>query len=110
MGEVANNTDFFTGQVMEMNYRADNEFQMPLHYPRYTKGEYEDMPEWRLDNLLAQYGMSTDVGDLAYKRKFAMGAFLWLPEPVVPFPDEGEKKPKANVGVVHFFLHMLGFA
>ncbi|XVE99615.1 hypothetical protein REPUB_Repub03eG0215300 [Reevesia pubescens] len=50
-------------------------FQMPLHYPRYTK-DYQDMPEWKLDRLLAEYGLSTQ-GDLDYKRKFAMGAFLW---------------------------------
>lgn len=51
-------------------------FQMPLHYPRYTKEDYQDMPEWKLDSILSEYGLSTD-GDLAYKRQFAMGAFLW---------------------------------
>ncbi|KAL5567588.1 hypothetical protein UlMin_024163 [Ulmus minor] len=51
-------------------------FQMPLHYPRYTKKDYQDMPEWKLDRLLAEYGLSTH-GDLAYKRDFAIGAFLW---------------------------------
>lgn len=51
-------------------------FQMPLHYPRYTKAEYEDMPEWKLDCLLAQYGLPAS-GDVQQKRKFAMGAFLW---------------------------------
>lgn len=59
---------------------ANNEkvsyFQMPLHYPRYTKKEYQDMPEGLLDRLLAEYGLSPH-GDLAYKRAFAMGAFLW---------------------------------
>jgi hypothetical protein len=24
-------------------------FQMPLHYPRYKKADYEAMPEWRVD-------------------------------------------------------------
>ncbi|KAL0371890.1 UNVERIFIED_CONTAM: hypothetical protein Scaly_0870600 [Sesamum calycinum] len=24
-------------------------FQMPLHYPRYKKSDYEKMPEWQLD-------------------------------------------------------------
>lgn len=52
------------------------QFQMPLHYPRYTKKDYQDMPEAILDMLLAAYGLSTH-GDLAYKRAFAMGAFLW---------------------------------
>jgi hypothetical protein len=28
-------------------------FQMPLHYPNYTKEDYEDMPESKLDLLLA---------------------------------------------------------
>ena len=51
-------------------------FQMPLHYPRYTKKDYQDMPEWKLDRLLAEYGLSTK-GALDYKRQFAMGAFLW---------------------------------
>ncbi|KAK2637366.1 hypothetical protein Ddye_032158 [Dipteronia dyeriana] len=51
-------------------------FKMPLHYPRYTKMDYQDMPEWKVDKLLAEYGLSTS-GDLAYKRKFAMGTFLW---------------------------------
>ncbi|KAK3024577.1 hypothetical protein RJ639_044319 [Escallonia herrerae] len=27
-------------------------FQMPLHYPSYTRAEYETMPEWKLDCLL----------------------------------------------------------
>lgn len=56
--------------------KAVNFFQMPLHYPRYTKKDYQDMPEWKLDQLLADYGLSAQ-GDLTYKREFAMGAFLW---------------------------------
>ncbi|KAJ8621623.1 hypothetical protein MRB53_030152 [Persea americana] len=52
------------------------EFQMPLHYPRYTKADYESMPEWRIDCLLKEYGLPV-MGDAAEKRKFAMGAFLW---------------------------------
>ena len=51
-------------------------FQMPLHYPRYTKAEYETMSEWKLDCLLAEYGLPV-AGDVTHKRKFAMGAFLW---------------------------------
>ncbi|KAI3444449.1 hypothetical protein Pfo_001114 [Paulownia fortunei] len=51
-------------------------FQMPLHYPRYTRAEYEAMPEWKLDCLLAEYGLHVS-GDVNQKRKFAMGAFLW---------------------------------
>lgn len=51
-------------------------FKMPLHYPRYTRAEYEFMPEWKLDCLLTDYGLQAS-GDVNQKRKFAMGAFLW---------------------------------
>ncbi|KAL5993547.1 hypothetical protein ACLOJK_014472 [Asimina triloba] len=51
-------------------------FQMPLHYPRYTKSDYEAMPEWQVDCLLTQYGLPL-MGDVSEKREFAMGAFLW---------------------------------
>ncbi|MCL7033277.1 hypothetical protein MKW94_005789 [Papaver nudicaule] len=51
-------------------------FQMPLHYPRYTKAEYQNMPEWKIDILLQEYGLPV-TGDINYKRNFAMGAFLW---------------------------------
>lgn len=51
-------------------------FQMPLHYPRYTKQDYESMEEWTVDLLLKQYGLSFK-GTLHEKRAFAMGAFLW---------------------------------
>lgn len=53
-------------------------FQMPLHYPRYTKEDYEKMPEWKLNCVLAEYGLPI-TGDVEQKRKFAMGAFLWSP-------------------------------
>ena len=49
---------------------------MPLHYPRYTKADYEKMEEWRLDVLLAQYGLSLE-GSLDAKKDYAKGAFLW---------------------------------
>ncbi|KAF9685349.1 hypothetical protein SADUNF_Sadunf03G0045400 [Salix dunnii] len=51
-------------------------FQMPLHYPRYTRANYETMPEWKIDCLLKEYGLPV-TGDLEEKRKYAMGAFLW---------------------------------
>lgn len=54
------------------------DFQMPVHYPRYSREDYEAMPEWKLDRLLALYGLPI-AGDLAYKRSFAIGAFLWPP-------------------------------
>ncbi|KAG8094368.1 hypothetical protein GUJ93_ZPchr0012g20300 [Zizania palustris] len=51
-------------------------FQLPLHYPRYKKADYEAMPEWRVDCLLREYGLPV-AGDVDDKRRFAMGAFLW---------------------------------
>jgi hypothetical protein len=51
-------------------------FQMPLHYPRYKKTDYEKMEEWKVELLLKQYGLSFD-GTLDEKRAYAMGAFLW---------------------------------
>ncbi|OWM85641.1 hypothetical protein CDL15_Pgr029064 [Punica granatum] len=51
-------------------------FQMPLHYPRYSKAEYEKMEEWKVDRLLQQYGISFS-GSLDEKREFAIGTFLW---------------------------------
>ncbi|CAN6569563.1 unnamed protein product [Malus baccata var. baccata] len=65
--------------------RADQEgdkcgvfFKMPLHYPTYSKSDYETMPEGKLDRLLSEYGLPV-VGSVEQKRKFAMGAFLWPP-------------------------------
>ncbi|KAF9602505.1 hypothetical protein IFM89_029804 [Coptis chinensis] len=52
-------------------------FMMPLHYPRHTKADYECMPEWKLDCLLAAYGLPVTGDSVEQKRKFAMGAFLW---------------------------------
>ncbi|KAG2725467.1 hypothetical protein I3760_01G067600 [Carya illinoinensis] len=51
-------------------------FQMPLHHQRYTKDDYETMPEWKLDCLLKEYGLPM-LGDVEQKRKFTMGSFLW---------------------------------
>ncbi|PIA25630.1 hypothetical protein AQUCO_11000037v1 [Aquilegia coerulea] len=51
-------------------------FQMPLHYPRYKKADYEKMEEWKVDMLLKEYGICC-VGTLDEKRSFAMGTFLW---------------------------------
>lgn len=62
----------------EKNNSITSYFQMPLHYPKYTMEEYKEMPEWKIDKLLAQYGLPVH-GDLEYKREFAMGAFLWPP-------------------------------
>ncbi|KAL3498960.1 hypothetical protein ACH5RR_041692 [Cinchona calisaya] len=61
------------------NNKCSCAFQMPLHYPRFKKSDYEKMPEPQLDCLLKEYGLPT-IGDLNEKRKFAMGAFLWPDE------------------------------
>ncbi|KAE8689658.1 hypothetical protein F3Y22_tig00110933pilonHSYRG00244 [Hibiscus syriacus] len=57
----------------------DSGFQMPLHYPRYTKSNYEKMEEWKVDLLLREYGLNLDgsLSSLDEKRAYAMGAFLW---------------------------------
>ncbi|GAB2230031.1 hypothetical protein Droror1_Dr00014287 [Drosera rotundifolia] len=53
-------------------------FQMPVHYPRCTREDYETMEEWKVDRLLAEYGLEHMIkGSLEEKRKFAIGAFLW---------------------------------
>ncbi|CAI9094274.1 OLC1v1029985C1 [Oldenlandia corymbosa var. corymbosa] len=60
---------------------ATTAFQMPLHYPRFKKADYEKMPESQLDCLLREYRLLTSaIGDLDQRRKFAMGAFLWPDE------------------------------
>lgn len=66
------------GEAMNGQYTRERcgQFQMPLHYPRYTRADYETMPEWKLDCLLNEYGLPI-TGDVHHKRKFAMGAFLW---------------------------------
>ncbi|CAN4103931.1 unnamed protein product [Withania somnifera] len=51
-------------------------FVMPLHYPRYTKDDYEKMEEWKIDVLLTEYGLNFQ-GTVNEKRRFVMGAFLW---------------------------------
>lgn len=67
------------GNFMANDEQAKNccrHFQMPVHYPRYSRPEYESMPEWKVNCLLAQYGLPVS-GDVNQKRKFAIGAFLW---------------------------------
>ncbi|VVB09551.1 unnamed protein product [Arabis nemorensis] len=63
----------------DKSQNRSSSFKIPLHYPRYTKSNYEKMPEWQLDQLLREYGLPI-IGDSYEKRKFAIGAFLWSPE------------------------------
>ncbi|KAF8103323.1 hypothetical protein N665_0188s0261 [Sinapis alba] len=62
-----------------MSQNQSNDFKIPLHYPKYTKSDYEKMPEWQLDQLLREYGLPI-IGDSNEKRKFVIGAFLWSSE------------------------------
>lgn len=55
---------------------CSSEFKLPVHYPRYSKSDYESMEEWRLDVLLQQYGLSFH-GSVEEKRVYAKGTFLW---------------------------------
>ncbi|KAK7245978.1 hypothetical protein RIF29_40834 [Crotalaria pallida] len=67
---------YSNGEVKKVEYLSSSGFQMPLHYPRYTKADYERMEDWKVDLLLKEYGLSCK-GTLDEKRAFAMGAFLW---------------------------------
>ncbi|KAL9685174.1 hypothetical protein QQ045_022621 [Rhodiola kirilowii] len=51
-------------------------FQMPLHYPRFKKEDYEKMDEVRLKLLLGEYGLKFE-GSLDQLREYAIGTFLW---------------------------------
>ncbi|XP_050211174.1 uncharacterized protein LOC126661382 [Mercurialis annua] len=94
-------------------------FQMPVHYPRFTKKDYENMPEWQVDRLLAEYGLPT-IGDLDHKREFAKGAFLWPDEDssFTSFNDqESSPCPSSDYGfscsykkfkIVSFLFRVLG--
>ncbi|KAL7088504.1 hypothetical protein ACP275_13G130700 [Erythranthe tilingii] len=60
----------------ESEKKVESCFKMPIHYPRYKKADYENMDEWKLDNLLHQYGLFFS-GPLEKKRAFAITTFLW---------------------------------
>ncbi|XP_044496015.1 uncharacterized protein LOC123218586 [Mangifera indica] len=68
-----------TSKVIATNSSSSSSssgFQMPLHYPRYSKADYQKMEEWKVDMLLREYGL-TFQGTLDQKRAYAMGTFLW---------------------------------
>ncbi|KAL1358612.1 hypothetical protein AAHE18_04G046300 [Arachis hypogaea] len=58
-------------------YTIDKTFQMPLHYPHYTKGDYKIMEEWKVDLLLQQYGLSFK-GTFHDKRTFYKKIYLFV--------------------------------
>nr|XP_011460058.1 PREDICTED: uncharacterized protein LOC101291127 [Fragaria vesca subsp. vesca] len=77
-GEHANVSKIGVAGGLSSSGHSAAGFQMPLHYPRYTKADYEKMEEWRLDLLLKQYGLvAVSNGTLEEKRAYAIGAFLW---------------------------------
>ncbi|CAM8924258.1 unnamed protein product [Rhodiola kirilowii] len=51
-------------------------FQMPLHYPRFNKEDYEKMNEIRLKLLLGEYGLKFE-GSLDQLREYAIRTFMW---------------------------------
>lgn len=63
-------------EIRNCKEQYPNGFQLPLHYPRYTKLDYANMEEWKLDMLLKTYGLSF-VGSLEEKMAYAIGAFFW---------------------------------
>ena len=77
-GAAVPNSVVPNGAVLRDDVKKQKEyvFTMPLHYPRYSKSDYDKMPEWQLDRLLAEYGLPV-IGDVNHKRNFAIGAFLW---------------------------------
>ncbi|KAJ9160168.1 hypothetical protein P3X46_025593 [Hevea brasiliensis] len=99
-------------------FSGNKTLKIPLHYPSYTKKEYEYMPEWQLDMLLQEYGLPIQ-GDLGYKRELAISAFVW-PEPhsklIVASPVDSDKgftsqgKKIKTSSIVEFLCHVLGFA
>ncbi|ONI09737.1 hypothetical protein PRUPE_4G006200 [Prunus persica] len=76
MKKVVSNYSNKSAEIMHPSGSGSGGFQMPLHYPRYTKADYEKMEEWKVDLLLEQYGLAFQ-GTLEQKRAYAIGAFLW---------------------------------
>lgn len=63
--------------------------RMPLHYPTYSKADYEVMPEWRLDLLLQEYGLPV-AGSHIDKRNFAINNFLFPDQLLAEEEDKGK--------------------
>ncbi|RWR72842.1 hypothetical protein CKAN_00108600 [Cinnamomum micranthum f. kanehirae] len=71
-----NELSYAKGIVIKFHENYPAAFQMPLHYPRYKKEDYERMDEWKVDMVLLEYGL-TFQGSLEEKRAYAIGTFLW---------------------------------
>ncbi|GLT43818.1 hypothetical protein SLA2020_177480 [Shorea laevis] len=79
-------------------------FQMSLHHFRYTKEDYQDMPELKLGRLLSEYGLSNQ-GEWAYKIDLAMGAFLWPDSIIEILPHTPTYCNYTTVSSVSTFMH-----
>ena len=62
-------------QIIVSKEDSANGFEMPLHFPRYTKEDNEKMEDWKLDMVLKEYGL-TVKGALDAKRSFVIGTFI----------------------------------
>ncbi|KAM2381551.1 hypothetical protein ACFX1X_042557 [Malus domestica] len=92
-------TSFQVGRRGRAEQKAEKSgvfFKMPLHYPTYSKSDYETMPEGKLDRLLSEYGLPV-VGSVEKKRKFAMGAILW-PRGDLQTLNKEKRKGRKNGG------------
>ncbi|KAL9690948.1 hypothetical protein QQ045_011365 [Rhodiola kirilowii] len=74
-------------------------FQMPLHYPRFKKEDYEKMNEMRLKLLLGEYGLKFE-GSLDQLTEYAFVTFLWQDQPWILVPY----KKQFTVHGIHFFM------
>ncbi|PQQ04183.1 hypothetical protein Pyn_24769 [Prunus yedoensis var. nudiflora] len=62
--ESATRFEVGRGRADEGKQQQRDFFKMPLHYPNYSKADYDSMPEWKLDRLLSEYGLPV-VGSTA---------------------------------------------
>ncbi|KAK7837850.1 hypothetical protein CFP56_020698 [Quercus suber] len=70
-------------QIIVSKEDSANGFEMPLHYPRYTKEDYEKMEDWKLDMVLKEYGLTVkgalDAKDhLSLEHLFGQISFSYL--------------------------------
>ncbi|XWS77315.1 hypothetical protein CRYUN_Cryun01aG0250400 [Craigia yunnanensis] len=114
MERVVEKEEKHKGTTKEKHYSC---FLMPLHYPLFTKEDCQVMPQWKLDQLFTEYGLISVEGDLDYKRKFPIGAFLWpgtesfKESELSPMHGCQEPSPKSKKAkMVEFLRRLLGFA
>ncbi|KAL9224983.1 hypothetical protein vseg_000957 [Gypsophila vaccaria] len=66
------------GENYDTEKMVKNDFEMPIHYPRYNKEDYAKMEEYMVDLLLKQYGLRNHVnnGTLEQKKRLAVDTFV----------------------------------